>query len=93
MDKPEIAPDSLPIPTELDDRLLSLAVIAQAVEDISCQYPTLTESKGEAEKVRGEAISFLTTANKDLAFWCERAELNPESVVKRARLILKEQAW
>lgn len=87
MEVGQINPDNY----EVNSKVLGLAVVAQAIEDIQGPYPLMVKTRNEGEQVRGEAIKFLIERNEDLEFWCELAELNMDAVVERAKGILSRK--
>lgn len=61
------------------------AVIAQALQDCA----TVANGK-KARSARAEAIAWLSLYNEDFLWVCGLAGLDPNRIVKRAKLVIKE---
>ena len=66
---------------------LACAVIERAITDLNhvcgCGPVVLQRMECLCAERRQEALEFLTQGDEDLAFWCERAGLDPQAVRER----------
>lgn len=69
--------------TDIDIEALALAVIKMAIEDATLDPSTARgKDKTKKEKLKQEAIIFLTSKNGMLRYWCEIGNINYDAVKK-----------